>query len=126
SAAETFFDRELAGLPVEITRTLMDYPLPAALDGEGLTGPEGGEARVTVASHAGVADHAAIVAGDPRPGTAASGSAVPGVLQADAARMLGLSVGDELVVGTAERVTTVSIVGTWRALDPDDPRWFGA
>ncbi len=38
-----------------------------------------------------------------------------------AARRLGVTPGDRLTLGT----TTVSVVGTWTADQPGDPRWFG-
>lgn len=42
-------------------------------------------------------------------------------LQADGAELLGVAVGDHLVVGTAD----VVVSGTWRVSDALDPRWMG-
>lgn len=42
-------------------------------------------------------------------------------VQADAAALIGLEVGDEVLLNDV--LFTVS--GTWRALDPLDPRWYG-
>ena len=43
-------------------------------------------------------------------------------VQADAAAALGLAVGDEVEINEVPFVVS----GTWRALDPLDPRWYGA
>ncbi len=43
-------------------------------------------------------------------------------VQAEAAEATGLAVGDVLQVG--DPGTTVTVSGTWRVADPDDPRWF--
>ena len=42
-------------------------------------------------------------------------------VQADAAAALGLTVGDEVVINEVP----FRVSGTWRALDPLDPRWYG-
>lgn len=50
-------------------------------------------------------------------------------VQADAAAAVGLAVGDTLRLGADPddpgSGTSVTINGTWRVTDPDDPRWFG-
>ncbi len=125
--AEALFAREFEGRPVEVTRTLTDFPLVAALDGEQLSLADGREARITPASDAGLVDHATLVAGA-WPGTASgSGAAddpIPGALQAKAAEQLGLSIGDVVDLGPAGNAKRVEIVGTWLPRDVDDPRWF--
>lgn len=126
AAAEALFAREFAGLPVESTRTLTDFPLAAAVDGEQLSLADGREARITPASDAGLADHATLVDGAwpaAASGTAA-GSPAPGALQAKAAEQLGLAVGDVLDLGPTGRTTAVEIVGTWLPNDAAEPRWF--
>jgi hypothetical protein len=122
AAADALFSRELAGIPVTITRTLTDFPLPAARDGARLSLPDGREARVTPASDDGLESSATLVDGT-WPG-AASGDTIPGALQVDAAKLLGLGVGDVLELGTADSARSVTIVGTWSAKDSDDQRWF--
>src|SRR5690606_14941441 len=82
--------------------------------------------RVTVVSDEGIADHVAVVDGTLTLDAGTASGGVPGLLQADAADLLGLAVGDELTFGTSERHNAVIVVGTWRADDADDPRWFGA
>jgi len=42
-------------------------------------------------------------------------------VQADAAEALGLAPGTRFTLGAAE----MTVTGTWRALDPFDPRWLG-
>jgi hypothetical protein len=126
AAAEALFSREFGSTPVHVTRTLTDYPLPATLDGEQLA-IDGREARITPSSDAGLVDHATLVDGA-WPG-AASGdgtaeSPYQGVFQADAAKQLGLAVGDVLELGVPGSTTSVEIVGTWLPEDADDPRWF--
>ena len=124
AAAEALFAREFAGMPVEITRTLTDFPLAAALDGEQLSLADGREARITPASDAALAAHATLV--DGAWPTAASGTAapIPGTLQAKAAEHLGLSVEDVLELGPTGHTTAVEIVATWLPSDAHDPRWF--
>ena len=45
-------------------------------------------------------------------------------IQQDAAAALGLTVGDELVVGTDAQPVTVRVDALWRANDPGAPVWF--
>ncbi|WP_146242624.1 FtsX-like permease family protein [Curtobacterium sp. MCPF17_047] len=55
-----------------------------------------------------------------------SPGAIAGVLQVDAARRLGVTVGSTIAVGDPDEPIDVLIVGTWRADDPGAARWFGA
>lgn len=55
-----------------------------------------------------------------RPGADAVGE---GLLQADAAALLGVGVGDTLTL-TRDGEYQVTVTGLWRAVDPEDPRWF--
>jgi hypothetical protein len=123
AAAEALFARELDGIPMTVTRTLTDYPLPAALDGEQLRLPDGREARVTPSSDTDIASFATLVEGAWP--SAASGDTISGALQADAAQRLGLHVGDVLALGTGATQRLVTIAGTWRANDSGGQRWFG-
>ena len=126
AAADALFTREFGSGLVDITRTLTDFPLPATLDGEQLT-IAGREARITPSSDAGLADHATLVDGA-WPGAASGDGTVEspyaGVLQAEAAKQLGFTVGDVLELGASGSTTFVEIVGTWRPEDAGDSRWF--
>lgn len=127
AAAEALFSREFASTEVDVTRTLTDYPLPAAREGKQLSLSADREARITPSSDAGLTEHATLVDGS-WPG-AASGdgtaeSPYAGALQADAAKQLGLTVGDVLELGPSSTAMSVKIVGTWLPKDADDPRWF--
>ena len=125
AAADALFAREFAETPVEITRTLTDFPLAATIDGVQLSSADGREARITPSSDSGLADHATLVDGAwPAASGTATGSLVPGALQAKAADQLGLSVGDVLDLGPTGHTTAVEIVGTWLPKDAGDPRWF--
>ncbi|WP_154794894.1 FtsX-like permease family protein [Occultella kanbiaonis] len=46
-------------------------------------------------------------------------------LQADAAETLGLEVGDVIALGVEEAEVPLTLVGTWRAADPEHPHWVG-
>lgn len=121
-AATTLLSREFAGVANTVHRSLEDFPLKASLNGVPLTVPGGqDEARVTVGSSTELEENATIVAGDWP--SATSGTAISGALQADAAKKLGIAVGDELSFGTGAGAV-VTIVGTWLPKDAEDPLWF--
>lgn len=127
-AAKVVLDHELSGLPVAVTRTLTDFPLPATLDDSQLTLPDSGEAHITVSSDVALDSNATLVAGQwpsasTRDGTV--GSPIPGALQSDAAKQLDLAVGDVLAVGIGSDTKSIAIVGTWLPKDANDSRWFG-
>ncbi|GAA3733266.1 ABC transporter permease [Leifsonia bigeumensis] len=142
ASADQLFAHEFDGTSVEITRTLTDFPLAAALvdtddssgSGSGskqLSLADGREARITPASDAGLTDYATLVDGAwPAAASGTDGNAgtadnpIPGALQADAARQLGLKVGDVLELGATGTAKSVEIVGTWLPKDAGDPRWF--
>ncbi|TDE95820.1 ABC transporter permease [Occultella glacieicola] len=46
-------------------------------------------------------------------------------LQADAAEVLGLEVGDVIGLGVEDAQASLTLVGTWRATDPEHPHWSG-
>ncbi|MBZ2198621.1 FtsX-like permease family protein [Occultella gossypii] len=46
-------------------------------------------------------------------------------LQAEAAETLGLEVGDVIALGVEDAQVPLTLVGTWRAADPEDPHWAG-
>lgn len=123
TAATDLLSREFAGVANTVHRSLEDFPLAASLNGEPLTIPgDTSEARVTVGSNPALEDNATIVAGAwPK---ATSGTTISGVLQADAAKALGIAVGDQLGFGTGEDAVVVTIVGTWLPKDAEDPLWF--
>lgn len=124
SAATSFFEQEFAGLPVNITRTLIDFPLPATQNAQQLTLADTSEARITAWSDAGLADHANLVAGAWPAASSGSSDPIPGALQADAAKTLGLSVGDVIAVGIGSDAKSIKIVATWLPKDATDQRWF--
>ncbi len=127
SGAMKVFDSKLSGVPIVVTRTLADYPLPATLNGRQLTLDTEDEARITVATDPDLRHNAELVEGQWADETAGDGSAdhpAPGVLQADAAQTLGLTVGDVIVVGTGSDAKSIRIAGTWRAKDASASRWF--
>lgn len=127
AAADALFSREFSGTEVDVTRTLTDYPLPAARDGEQLSLSDGREARVTPSADAGLAEYATLVDGA-WPGAASgdgtSESPYAGALQAEAAKQLGLKVGDVLELGPTGATKAVEIVGTWLPKDANASRWF--
>ena len=51
-----------------------------------------------------------------------AGDASQATMQADAAAALGVDIGDAIVL---DELVELTIVGTWRADDPDAPRWMG-
>lgn len=121
------FDSEFSGVPITVTRTLADYPLPVTHDGTQLTLDTGDEARITPATDPQLQQNAALVDGqwaDASSGGGSAGSPASGVLQADAAQQLNLHVGDVLVLGTGSDAKSITIVGTWRPKDAKDSRWF--
>jgi hypothetical protein len=65
-------------------------------------------------------DHAAIVDGSWPSNNV--GNAV--ALQADAARDMGLEVGDDFTVGSRSDLTFATVAALWVADDPTDPIWF--
>lgn len=123
ATADTFFAHTFAGIPVHIDRTLIDFPLSAARDGKQLALDDGNEARITPWSDASLADFAKLVAGA-WPTASSSTGPVQGALQADAAKRLGISVGDVLSVGTGSEAKAVEIVATWLPKNPLDQHWF--
>ncbi|MCP2369418.1 hypothetical protein BJ978_000094 [Agromyces terreus] len=58
-------------------------------------------------------------------GAGAPAGTVATAVQAEAARELGLDLGDVIVLGGAEPVRLL-VVGTWEPTDPSDPAWFAA
>ncbi len=124
SAATSFFAKEFAGLPVDVTRTLIDFPLPATRDGQQLTLSDNSEVRITPWSDTGLAGHATLVAGAWPATSSVPSDPIPGALQADAAKSLGLSVGDVLGVGIGSDAKSIKIVATWLPKDATDQRWF--
>ncbi|MBX3104275.1 MAG: ABC transporter permease [Microbacteriaceae bacterium] len=114
--------KALGALPVSVTRTLTDYPLPVLVNGEQLQNTSGFEARITPGSDEGLEKLATLVDGV-WPSKVGS-TEFEGVLQADAAKALGLRIGDLLNFGSVGEKKIIEIVGTWRAKNPLDPHWF--
>lgn len=85
-------------------------------EGTTLVGPGEEQIRSTLASIPGLPARASLVQGAwPRIPAEAS-------IQADAAKTLGISVGDRLALPDG---TPVTITATWRVRHPEDPRWLG-
>ncbi|HEY9484748.1 MAG TPA: hypothetical protein VIR00_17490, partial [Micromonosporaceae bacterium] len=117
---EKLFD----GIPVSAHRAARHYPRDVRLaDTIASASPD----RVILAADADLAAHATLTAGHWPDATAAvpADQPAPGALQADAASALGVSVGDELVVGGEDHSRLVTVVATWEPTDPRDPLWFG-
>ncbi len=113
AAVEALVGRQLAGVPVTVTRTTTAAPLTTAT---GL--------RVLVGSDAAIRSVAHLVAGT-WPTTPPDAGTVPAAVQADAAAAMHLQVGDVLVVPGPPAPVTLVISGTWRADDPTAVRWHG-
>ncbi len=110
-----------ARLPADSTRVTWSASATTAVEVRGT----GREARITAAPD--LPSAARTVQGAwPDLRTAARSDAVPTAVQADAARRLGLAVGDTVSVPDATGATTLRVVATWRATDPGAARWAGA
>jgi hypothetical protein len=84
-------------------------------EGSTLIGPSDEQIRATLASIPGLPERASLVQGAwPRGPAEAS-------IQADAAKTLGISVGDRLDLPDG---TPVTITATWRVRHPEDPWWL--
>lgn len=66
-----------------------------------------------------------LVSGDWPSAAPGGASPTPAAVQEQAARVLGLRVGDTLRIGTTSSPVTVRVVGTWSADEPAGARWFG-
>ena len=111
---------DLAGVPVEVGRSVRTEPLPLLVPSSGTTDDA---ARAVVEADPALPDVADVEGAWP----AAAGETA---LHAGAAEALGVAVGDVLVVDRsasdpeASPGTELTVVGTWRPADGDDPRWF--
>jgi hypothetical protein len=126
-AADALFAKQFSGTPVEVTRTLSDFPLPATRGDAPITRTDGSDVRVTVASDAGLEANATLVSGAWPAASASDGtpeSPYSGAMQADAAKAIGLAIGDAIAVGSGSDTKSITIVGMWRANDADSQRWF--
>ena len=128
SRADFVLRRALGGIPAEITRTLESPALTATHDSAPIAVGSSSTVLVELASDAALRRESSLVAGQ-WPGTSVPKLSSPGAvidasIQADAARSLGLQLGDELVVGDAPDAITVRLVATWRLTDSGSPRWF--
>ncbi|MEP6842348.1 MAG: hypothetical protein ABJA11_02425 [Pseudolysinimonas sp.] len=97
-------------VPVRIVRDIV------TTEGSTLGAPGDDQIRTTLASIPGLPERALLVQGA-WPRTAAEAS-----IQADAAKTLGVSVGERLALPDG---TPITITATWRVRNPDDPRWLG-
>lgn len=102
------------GVPISVDRTVESSANVKLFLPEGRATPSGATSAV-VLSVPQLDERAALVAGD----WPAAEDEVS--VQADAAEALGLAPGTRFTLGAAE----VTVTGTWRALDPFDPRWLG-
>ncbi len=104
---ESFRDAAGRGVPTDIVRTVESASIVERDD------------RRTSVGLAEVTDLASVTtleAGD------WAGDASQATMQADAAAALGIDIGDAIVL---DELVELTIVGTWRADDPDAPRWMG-
>lgn len=123
-------ETDLAGVPLIVDRTVRTEPLPLAAS----SGSPGGDD--TDPAGEGLAADRAVLEVDPAlPDVAAvtgKWPSAPGetALHAAAAETLGLGPGDVVVVDRSdtdpqsEPGTELTVVGTWRPLDAEHPRWF--
>lgn len=128
SRADSVLRRALGGIPARISRTLESPALPVARDGAPITNGSLSTVLVELAADGALRQDSRLVSGVWPEAYVAKPSTPDAVIdasvQADAARLLGLQLGDELVVGEAPDAITVRLVATWRVADSRSPRWF--
>ncbi|OLT53355.1 hypothetical protein [Cellulosimicrobium sp. CUA-896] len=128
-------EADLAGVPLAVDRTVRTEPLPLAAPARPPDGADAGAADDEPADDGLAADRAVLEVDPALPGVAEVAGGWPSApgeaaLHAAAAETLGLARGDVVVVGRsdtdpqAEPGTELTLVGTWRPLDEEDPRWF--
>jgi hypothetical protein len=111
AAVQSVFSQEFPPGSVVITRSVTSDPVAAMVP---VNGAEPVETAIVLAADDDAQQRVDLTEGS---WPAADGE---GALQAEAATALGLSVGDEVVIGG----TSVAIVGTWLPLDAGDRQWF--
>jgi hypothetical protein len=121
AAADEVIGAAVGALPVAVLPSARSLTLAATTPGDGAT-----VGAVQVGADEALAEHAEVTAGT-WPATGATADGVPVAVQADAADVLGLAVGDRLVLTSDDsraEPLTVQVAALWRATDADDPRWF--
>ncbi|WP_139122972.1 hypothetical protein, partial [Cellulosimicrobium cellulans] len=123
-------DGDLAGVPLTVDRTVRTEPFPLSAASDGPVGD------APAAPEEGLAVDRAVLEVDPAlPEVAEVAGEWPSApretaLHAAAAETLGLATGDVVVVGRSDTDperspgTELTVVGTWRPVDPAAPRWF--
>ena len=120
AAARALFDRLLPAGTVAVTGSQVSLAVPVLAGG---TTPG---ATAVFAQVPDLAERVDFTAGA-WPAAEPAGSipnAKPVAVQVDAAASLGLSVGDELTVGTAATSVSFQVAALWRATDPTASAWF--
>lgn len=133
SAMAELLEPRFVGTNTSISRSLAIYPLPVALASDTASFPDDGamdaaptlavpdgdaEARMHVLADPSLPSRADLVAGE-WPG--AGGAA----LNAVAADLFGIGVGDLLRVGADDKAVTLTVTGLWSAQDPTAAYWMG-
>ena len=121
--ARSTITEAFAPAPVSIGRLVVTEPRPARADGAEVEGELVLVGGPELAPGEAPGDLVTVLEGTWPQGDGGAGedAPAPGALHVGAARALGLSVGDTLVVG--ER--TVEVTALWQPVDPADAFWFG-
>ncbi|PXA67188.1 hypothetical protein [Cryobacterium arcticum] len=121
AAATGLFDRLLPAGSVTVSRSQVSLAVPVLAGGGATAGTTAVFARVPD-----LVDRVEVTDGTwpPSDQTGTSPESRPVAVQADAAADLGLTVGDELTVGTAATALPFRVTALWRATDPTAPAWF--
>jgi hypothetical protein len=126
AATGALFDDVFAGTPVRAYRSLRTDPLSLRHEGRQLAGGAGTDPQIVLESDPALASRSVLVDGAwPGKATVQDDGVAPATLQAKAAEVLGIRVGDELTIGTGAQAQRIVVVATWLPLDPADPSWFG-
>lgn len=121
AAADRLFDGLLAGLHVQVHRSLTLPPVPVTATSHSPDKAPAGSPTVRLASFDGFADHARITAGAWSGTEQPSGpAAAPAALQLSAANALGLSVGDTVSIGNSDRIS-FTVTAIWQPARAGDP-----
>lgn len=118
TAAKKALGRQFAGVPIDVVRTAESSSLPVEVTGvPDVTG-------IILVADATITTNARLETGS-WPASGRASAAIPTTVQADAARALGLAVGDSIDAGSPNERVTLSVVGTWVANDATAARWHG-
>ena len=121
AAATDLFDRLLPAGTVTVSRSQVSLAVPLLAGGTATAGTTAVFAQV-----ADLVDRVEVTAGTwpPNDQAGVSPQSRPVAVQADAAADLGLTVGDEVTVGTTATAVSFQVTALWHATDPTAPAWF--